>query len=57
MIQMLISNQNGKTQWKSSKSINPDLLDKLETLTTINLTKRFESQKKKIQDLKIKTMM
>ena len=24
---MLISNENGKTQWKSSKLINPDLLD------------------------------
>ena len=30
---MLTSNENGKTQWKSSKSINPDLLDKPETPT------------------------
>ena len=35
---MLISNENGKTQWKSSKSINPGLLGK-----PINLTNWFES--------------
>ena len=40
---MLISNENGKTQWKSSKSINRDLLDKPEIPTHINLTNRFES--------------
>ena len=43
IIKVLISNENGKTQWKSSKSINPDLLDKPETPTHINLTNRFES--------------
>ena len=41
--QILVSNENGKTQWKSSKSINPDLLNKPETPTPINLTNRFES--------------
>ena len=40
---MLTSNKNGKTQWKSSKSINPDFLDKPGTQTPINLTNRFES--------------
>ena len=40
---MLISNKNGNTQWKSSKLINPDLLDKPETPTPVNLTNRFES--------------
>ena len=35
---MLISNKNGKTQWISSKSMNPDLLDKPETPAPINLT-------------------
>ena len=39
---MLTSNENRKTQWKSSKSINPDFLDKIETPTPINLTNRFE---------------
>ena len=29
-------------EWKSSKSINPDFLDKPETPTPINLTNRFE---------------
>ena len=43
IIQMLLSNENGKTQWKSSKSINPDLQDKPEIPTPINLTNRFES--------------
>ena len=38
-----LKNENGKTQWKSSKSINRDLLDKPETPTPINLTNRFES--------------
>ena len=41
--QILISNENGKTQWKSSKLLNPDLLNKPETPTPINLTNRFES--------------
>ena len=36
IIQMLIPNENGKAQWKSSKSINSDLLDKPETPTPIN---------------------
>ena len=36
IIQMLIPNENGKPQWKSSKSINSDLLDKPETPTPIN---------------------
>ena len=36
-------NKNRKTQWKSSKSIYQDLLDKPETPTPINLTNRFES--------------
>ena len=40
---MLTPNENGKTQWKSSKSINPDFLDKPETLTPINLTNCFKS--------------
>ena len=40
---MLSSNENEKTKWKSSKTINPDLLDKPETPTPINLTNRFES--------------
>ena len=40
---MLTSNKNGNTQWKSSKSINPDLLDKPEAPTFINLTNQFES--------------
>ena len=40
---MLTSNKNGKTQWKSSKSINSDFLDKPDTPTLINLTNRFES--------------
>ena len=40
---MLISIENGKTQWKSSKLINPDLLDKPGTPTPINITNRFES--------------
>ena len=44
IVQMLTSNENGYTHWKSSKSINPDLLDKLETPTSINLTNRFESR-------------
>ena len=39
---MLKSNENGKTQWKSSKSTNPDF-DKPETPTPINLTNQFES--------------
>ena len=43
VIQMLSSNENGKTQQKSSKSINPDFVDKPETNTPINLTNRFES--------------
>ena len=43
MIQMLISNENGKTQQKSSKSINPDLLGKPGTPKPINLTNLFES--------------
>ena len=41
---MLASNANRNTQWKSSKSINPDLLDKRETSTFINLTNGFESR-------------
>ena len=41
---MLTSNENGNTQWKSSKSINPDLLDKTETPTFNNLTNGFESR-------------
>ena len=41
---MLTSNGNGNSQWKSSKSINPDLLDKPETPTSINLTNWFESR-------------
>ena len=40
---MLISIENGKTQWKSSKLIDLDLLDKPGTPTPINLTNRFES--------------
>ena len=43
IIQMLLPNENGKTQWKSSKSINLDLQDKPEIPTPINLTNRFES--------------
>ena len=43
IIQTLISNENRKTQRKSWKSINPDLLDKTETPTRSNLTNRFES--------------
>ena len=39
---MLLSNENGKSQWKSLKSKNPDFLDKPETLTLINLKNRFE---------------
>ena len=41
---MLTSNENGNTQQKYSKSINPDLLHKPETPTFINLTNRFESR-------------
>ena len=41
---MLTSNENGNTHWKSSKSINSNLLDKSETPTSINLTNRFESR-------------
>ena len=41
---MLTSNENGNTQWKSSKSMIPDLLDKPETPTFINFTNRFESR-------------
>lgn len=40
---MFTSNKNGNKQWKSSKSTNPDFLDKPETPTSINLTTRFES--------------
>ena len=43
IIQTFISNENRKTQRKSWKSINPDLLDKTETPTRSNLTNRFES--------------
>ena len=39
---MLVSNENGKTQWKSLKPINLDLLNKSETPTPINLTNLFE---------------
>ena len=39
---MLTSDENGKNQWKSSKSTNPDF-DKPETPTLINLTNQFES--------------
>ena len=39
---MLTSNENGKNQWKSSTSINPDFLDKQDIPTSINLTNRFE---------------
>ena len=42
IIQMLTSNENGKNQWKSSTSINPDFLDKQDIPTSINLTNRFE---------------
>ena len=38
-----MSNENAKTQWKSSKSIHPDLLDKPECPTSINLTIRFKN--------------
>ena len=38
IIQILISNENGKIQWKSLKSKNPYFLDKAETPTPINLT-------------------
>ena len=41
--QMLISNKNGKTLWKSSKLINPDFLYKPGIPTLINLANRFES--------------
>ena len=34
---MLISNENGNIQYKSSKQINLDFLDKPETPTPINL--------------------
>ena len=40
---MLLSNENGKTQWESSKSINPDLLHNPEISTPITLTNLFES--------------
>ena len=38
IVHMLTSSENGNSQWKFSKSINPDLLDKPETPTSINLT-------------------
>ena len=41
--QMLISNKNGKTLWKSSKLINPDFPNKPGIPTLINLTNRFKS--------------
>ena len=43
IIQMLSSNENRMTQWKYSKPLNPDLLDKPETPTPIKSTNRFES--------------
>ena len=50
---MLTSNKNGRNQWKSSKSINPDFLDQPETPTPINLTIDLKvfMQQKKIKDL------
>ena len=53
IIQMLTSNKNGRNQWKSSKSINPDFLDRPETPAPINLTMDLKVfiQQKKIKDL------
>ena len=55
---MLTSNKNGRNQWKSSKSINPDFLDRPETSAPINLTMDLKVfiQQKKIKDLQIKIM-